>query len=285
MRAIFSGSRGVRLCGPASFIPVFDKACGILRSLLACRALSLRQAALAGLVLFGGEMAVEAQVAVQPPPNIKNTPHNLRSGVLKGDPDEICIFCHTPQTPLSEEPRSSGAVPIWQPSVAMHSFVMFDDIGRKQFGDKPAVGSQSMACLSCHDSAQAFGVTGSQADHPYGVPYRGWTRNRSVTPWNQTAEGVATPMIARAAVTPTYLDYRLPSNGMVDNRSVWWVSPNGITVRRTRQDLPLYVRQSVADGEVPYVECSSCHDPHSPNALFLRVSNESSRLCLTCHDK
>jgi predicted CXXCH cytochrome family protein len=37
--------------------------------------------------------------------------------------------------------------------------------------------------------------------------------------------------------------------------------------------------------EVPFIECSSCHDPHTTNPLFLRVSNEGSRLCLTCHDK
>ncbi|NJD25989.1 MAG: hypothetical protein FIB06_11355 [Betaproteobacteria bacterium] len=227
----------------------------------------------------------QAQIAVQPPPGFRNTPHNLRAGVLKGDPDEICVFCHTPQQPESEGPRSGGPAPIWQPSVTMHSFVMFDDIGRLQFGNKPAVGSQSMACLSCHDSAQAFGVTGSQQDHPFGVPYRGWTRDRRVSPWNETPEGSAAPMVARAALTPTYLDYRLPSSGMIDNRSVWWVSANGITVRRTRQDLPLYARRTASDDEVPYIECSSCHDPHSPNPLFLRVVNDGSKLCLTCHDK
>ena len=30
-----------------------------------------------------------------------------------------------------------------------------------------------MACLSCHDANQAFSVTRSGYDHPFGVPYRG----------------------------------------------------------------------------------------------------------------
>jgi predicted CXXCH cytochrome family protein len=35
-----------------------------------------------------------------------------------------------------------------------------------------------------------------------------------------------------------------------------------------------------------WVECSTCHDPHN-NTLgkFLRMSNNGSRMCLTCHDK
>lgn len=36
------------------------------------------------------------------------------------------------------------------------------------------------------------------------------------------------------------------------------------------------------------VECSSCHDPHAAHGsgtTRLRMSNEGSRLCLTCHDR
>ncbi len=47
-------------------------------------------------------------------------------------------------------------------------------------------------------------------------------------------------------------------------------------------------------GDGPEVECASCHDPHgvSPggfggvmNASFLRVSNNNSEVCMTCHSK
>lgn len=36
------------------------------------------------------------------------------------------------------------------------------------------------------------------------------------------------------------------------------------------------------------VECSSCHDPHAAHGsgtTRLRVSNQGSRLCLTCHER
>lgn len=216
--------------------------------------------------------------------DIRTTPHNLtRRGPLV-DAEEVCIFCHTPTQTAVNAGRAVGQIqPRWQPSLSpAHSFVMFDDIGRLQFGDKPAVGSQSIACLSCHDANQAFSVVAADTDHPFGVPYRGFTRGRERLPQEEVVqEGVP----SRAARYLKSLDeFRLPSRGTVDNRSVWWVSAGGVSAWRGRSDLPLYARPG-ANGEVPYIECSSCHDPHLPSKLFLRVSNEGSRLCLTCHDK
>lgn len=216
--------------------------------------------------------------------DIRTTPHNLsRQGALV-EPEEVCVFCHTPQLTPGELTRSSISMqPAWQPSLSNeHSFVMFDDIGRLQFGDKPAVGSQSIACLSCHDANQAFSVQSAETDHPFGIPYRGFSRGRERTPAELAA---AEGMPSRAAKELKALDdFRLPSRGVVDNRTVWWVSASGVTPFRTRADLPLYARPA-ASGEVPFVECSSCHDPHISSRLFLRVDNAGSRLCLTCHDK
>lgn len=223
-------------------------------------------------------LAVPASAA-----DIRATPHNLAQQGSGVEAEEVCVFCHTPQLPKDlANAIGTAAQPAWQPSLELgHAFVMFDDIGRSQFG-KAAVGSQSIACLSCHDSNQAFQVTSSQSDHPFGIPYRGFARS-----WDRTAndESATKDGVSRSARFLTYLDdFRRPSRGMVDNRSIWWVSASGVSAVRTRSDLPLYARQS-ASGEVPYVECSSCHDPHIARPLFLRVSNEGSKLCLTCHDK
>ena len=194
------------------------------------------------------------------------------------------MFCHTPQLTPGELARSGvSSQPMWQPSLSNeHSFIMYDDIGRLQFGDKPAVGSQSIACLSCHDANQAFSVQSAESDHPFGIPYRGYSRGRDR---NQLEVVAGEGMPSRAAKELHAMDdFRLPSRGLVDNRTVWWVSASGVTPFRTRADLPLYARPA-ATGEVPFVECSSCHDPHISNRLFLRVDNAGSRLCLTCHDK
>jgi predicted CXXCH cytochrome family protein len=230
---------------------------------------------LAVVLLVGG--GVEAA-------DIRATPHNLTRAGQVVEAEEVCVFCHTPTLGAGQVGRSaSAAQPVWQLSLpGAHSFVIYDDIGRLQFGDKPAVGSQSIACLSCHDSTQAFSVVSAESDHPFGIPYRGFSRGRDRLPQEKVDSG-DTP--AKAAVHLKSLDeFRIPSRGLVDNRSVWWVSASGVSVQRNRGDLPLYARLSEV-GEIPYVECSSCHDPHVANKLFLRVSNEGSRLCLTCHDK
>lgn len=216
--------------------------------------------------------------------DIRSTLHNLTRKGLTVAAEEVCVFCHTPQLSPGPAGRSAlSAQPAWQPSLSnSHSFVIFDDIGRMQFGDRPAVGSQSIACLSCHDANQAFSVQAAESDHPFGIPYRGFTKGRERLPQEELVTDQAP---SRPAKYLKSLDeFRVPSRGMVDRRSLWWVSAGGVSAVRTRSDLPLYARPSV-NGDVPYVECSSCHDPHVPNKLFLRVSNEGSRLCLTCHDK
>ncbi len=53
---------------------------------------------------------------------------------------------------------------------------------------------------------------------------------------------------------------------------------------RTKQDIMLFTNNPGVTG--PSVECASCHDPHTPNnGTFLRVSNQGSGLCLSCHVK
>lgn len=242
--------------------------------------MSLSRFAATAACLATGSWALLAGAA-----DIRGTPHNLTRAGKEVAAEEICVFCHTPQIPLGPTPGRSGVPlhPAWQPSLpANHAYIMYDDIGRLQFGDRPAVGSQSIACLSCHDANQAFSVMAAESDHPFGIPYRGYSFGRERRPEEEAASDDAP---SRAARHLKSLDeFRIPSRGMVDNRNVWWVSSTGPSALRTRGDLPLYARQA-AGGEIPYVECSSCHDPHTANRLFLRVSNEGSRLCLTCHDK
>jgi len=215
--------------------------------------------------------------------DIRLTPHNLTQKGATVEADEVCVFCHTPQLGAIANRTGAGVQPAWQQSVPdTHSFVLYDDIGRLQFGDKAAVGSQSIACLSCHDSNQAFSVASADSDHPFGIPYRGFSRGRERTAAENAR--IDNAPFREAKELKSLDEFRLPSNGIVDNRRVWWVSANGVSALRTRSDLPLYARKAEI-GEIPYVECSSCHDPHISNKLFLRVNNDGSRLCLTCHDK
>ena len=221
--------------------------------------------------------------------DIRKTPHRLVRESVAPDASDVCVFCHTPD--ISTTLPSSGlrlpTSPAWQPSADVtKEFTIYDDIGRVGLG-KLAVGSQSIACLSCHDGTQALSVTNASFDHPFGVPYRGAIKDKANIglPISMEPSGANLPFVAAKRLVATD-DFREVSQGIIENRAVFWVSKNGISTRRTRSDLPVYARQGNESSQpVPYIECSSCHDPHSENALFLRTSNDGSQLCLTCHIK
>lgn len=48
---------------------------------------------------------------------------------------------------------------------------------------------------------------------------------------------------------------------------------------------PSYAEPNGAGADVPLIECGTCHDPHSPNPLFLRLAAQRGTLCLSCHNK
>lgn len=216
--------------------------------------------------------------------DMRGTLHNLARGqnIEITDSRQICVFCHTP----TDSDQADAMTPQWQPSVpADEPFIMFDDIGQMGQEGREAVGSQSVACLSCHDSTQAFGIAGGVEDHPFAVPYRG-----ALTPeQRQRAREEAAKegrLTNPGRMVKFNSDFREATRGVVDSRPVWWVSKTGVTAQRGRLDVPLYVRLDPADQtEIPFIECASCHDPHSVRPHFLRTDTAASDLCMTCHVK
>lgn len=227
-------------------------------------------------------------IVCQRPANadVRSTPHNMMRGSAFGaqssDSGEVCVFCHTPMV----SDAAVGHMPRWQRSAdATDSFSTYDDIGRSGTSGSKAIGSQSLACLSCHDSNQAFSVTRSTMEHPYGVPYRG-SFPSSAGP-NTTLERLqarGNPLVD-PELPERLAEFRPAYRGVIDDRSVWWASSSGSTARRGRGDLPLYGRVDAASGAaVPHIECATCHDPHSPNRMFLRSTSASGELCSACHN-
>jgi len=215
--------------------------------------------------------------------DMRGTLHNLARGqnIEITDARQICVFCHTP----TDNDHTDAMKPQWQPSAPEdQTFIMFDDIGQIASG-REAVGSQSIACLSCHDSSQAFGISGGSQDHPFAVPYRGalTAEQRQHALEEATREGrLANP----GRMVKFNAEFREATRGVVDNRPVWWVSKGAPSAQRGRLDVPLYVRLDPSDQtEVPFVECSSCHDPHNVRPHFLRTETAASDLCMTCHIK
>jgi len=237
--------------------------------------------------------------------DVANTPHNLGTSP-GGGPNtfsataEICVFCHTPHGG-----DVTAAVPLWNRALAAPaSYTTYDSLGSTSMDAAEApVGSVSIACLSCHDGTQAMdtllndpgsgdvvasftagtwtgndrpqGIANLSADltndHPIGIQYGGG--------------GLTVGAPAGATNDP---DFVAADNDVINSTTVWWVdteaTPNGT---RQKTDMQLYTRTeaSVAGGAQPFVECASCHDPHSEVTTFLRVVNDGSAVCLACHVK
>ena len=237
--------------------------------------------------------AVSAQVS--------GTKHNLGStGTLapavNASTAEVCVFCHTPHGSAT-----GAAVPLWNKSLNDPlNYTTYDSINSASLeGEIVNVGSVSIACLSCHDGTQAMdsmlNEPGSGAiatgtftasigtmavgianlgedlsnDHPVGIQYAG---------------GGVTAAILTGA-DPDFKATQTPVN--LNGTTVWWVdTAEGTAGERDKTDMILYTRTDGTLGaQEPFVECASCHDPHTSNALFLRTANTGSAVCLACHTK
>lgn len=125
-------------------------------------------------------------------------------------------------------------------------------------------------------------------DHPIGIQYGGGTTG-----------GGAYPKTAIAAGSLKDADFKGLSYQSLNGNDVWWVDTSGGTAgTRQKSDMLLYTRTdttsvnlngsagAVLGGAQAFVECASCHDPHTDaQATFLRVSNTGSGVCLACHIK
>jgi predicted CXXCH cytochrome family protein len=292
---------------------------------------------LVGAGIFAGEASA----------GIANTKHNLvgatsatriNSFSPTSGTGEICVFCHTPHGS-----DTTAAVPLWNRVLPEAStFTTYNSLGTSSLdGATAPVGSVSLACLSCHDGAQAMNVminqpgsggynaaggtlggswTGDnqsggklnvstaitfigkdlQNDHPIGIQYAGGP-----------AAGKTIPA-AGTDYTKSFFkdaDFNTAKSTELNGKSVWWVDTEATgNGTREKTDMQLYTRTGatsingksgtdyaalkdgqgndiVLAGAQPFVECASCHDPHSENTTFLRIANTNSAVCLACHIK
>lgn len=242
------------------------------------------------VALVGAVSVVPAQQRTVTVPTrqsgFEGTPHDFRRSMGSGEQEqkEVCVFCHAPTGG-----RVSGDGPAWQravqPELSYQVYATQDD--PLAFGLGFDVAGMSVVCLSCHDAVQAATVTSLVDDHPFGIPYRGALAMMSMTedlPRYVPPEGGGPYRQANAVLFNT--DFKRPASGVVDGRVVWWAPAGPPGSQRTRADLPLYTRRagSIYD-DVPFVECGSCHDPHSQTRLFLRLGTDGSLACKVCHQK
>jgi len=166
----------------------------------------------------------------------------------------ICLYCHAPHNAVP------GAAPLWNRVDSTETFIMYTSANSVTL-DMDVAGAPdpfSAACLSCHDGITALD---SMVNTPYGYVT---AATGNVVTWGS----VGLDLRDDHPISIAYDTSKDPEfNAIVDN------AVGG---------LPLF-----AGTGSDQVECATCHDVHDQNTYFpfLRATNDSSALCLTCHIK
>jgi predicted CXXCH cytochrome family protein len=241
---------------------------------------AIRRRLVIGMIAAGVMLGGAAAVWAQGPTGILATKHNLStSGTgtihLSSGTAEVCVFCHTPHGA-----DTAVSAPLWNRAVNTTGYTMYSSDTYDATTDNQPSGV-SQACLSCHDGTIAFdalrnlpGSGGFNAS----PPSAGWAFVGAAA-GNKMPEGITNigqDLRNDHPISMVYSTAKSPSStsGTVDHTTGFkQPDTNGVFTNGVR----LYAGK---------VQCGSCHDPHrSDTATFLRVSNDGSALCLTCHKK
>jgi predicted CXXCH cytochrome family protein len=251
-------------------------------------------------------MGLSAHAATAPVGNsVASSLHNLSTSI-PGSTDnafgtnQVCLPCHTPH----QMPDTSVGK-LWNHAMQPTASYTLYGTGTSYL---TSIDEVSRKCLGCHDGTLAVdafgGHTGTHGpinsgfvvgaggnlthDHPIDVQYNA-SSNYTLTA--TTTNGVTT-------YTPTWSASSRnndPSTFTISGYTsqLWGVKTYTQTaLSAVSFYTPTGGLTTVTDSgghsattASKYVYCRSCHDPHNNQYSFLRVPNDGSQLCLTCHNK
>jgi predicted CXXCH cytochrome family protein len=201
--------------------------------------------------------------------------------------EEVCIFCHIPHNALP-------AVPLWNHTVSSSAYTMYksDYLSRSgydiptELGVSPSSpGYRSRLCLSCHDGTVAIGGIYIMKGEILTSPIEMMS---GVTTMPSGTGNIGTNLTNDHPVAIKYenktINFGSGSRTMELNAVAPAINPKPYI------GVKLYDGTGVGGSVKGYVECTSCHDPHTESPKFL-VRNDSNlaesikNICSACHDK
>jgi predicted CXXCH cytochrome family protein len=197
----------------------------------------------------GATMLISGAVSAQ---QVKDTAHDLGTGAGNTtDNGQICVYCHTPHNASLAIPTP----PLWNKVLTAETFDIYGSSTIQNPTGQPE--GTSLACLTCHDGTLALDA---MINPPVGF-----------TPDNNTIGGVGDLGTNLSNDHPISIGYSLAADAA-------FADPAAVTLI-----LPLFPGSQDATYQV---ECASCHNVHDDQTPpFLRISNDNSDICLTCHVK
>ncbi len=217
--------------------------------------------------------------------SIVNTKHNLsQSGpgnIKASSENEVCIFCHTPH-------YAQAGKPLWNRSMPTGNYQMYNSeyLQRLKYPTAENLGlgnntpgTLSRQCLSCHDGTVALGDVYIVRGNILG--------NSLIDMTGVNADG--TMPVNSAANFGTDLSTHHPV-GFEYNPNITKNFDSGSKTSELKPTPDDPIKLYTYNGK-QYIECSSCHDPHTENQMFLRVHSGSNlgqninTTCTACHQK
>ncbi|GLI37386.1 cytochrome C [Geobacter hydrogenophilus] len=209
--------------------------------------------------------------------SIKDSKHDLSSGsaaTVKGNTDQICVYCHTPH-------NATQNIPLWNRNNPVATgFTLYSSVSMQNTPVKNGFTTDSISlfCMSCHDGSTALGaaaVHNNPVDQPTGI----------------TVADVA------GRTSAGHLDgaskYNLTTN-LADDHPVNFLVTSGADPNIGTVTGATMKTGSVTNGFPLFksgrgattLECGSCHAVHdNTDPPFLRTTMAGSKLCLGCHIK
>jgi len=245
-------------------------------------------------------------------------PSGVNMDPYRNDYGQICVYCHTPHGA-----NPTIGAPLWNRTLPNTStFTTYSALNSSTLTQTvTAPGANSLVCLSCHDGATAVDATlnmpgpGSYSPAPNAAFLNTWSNPSGLGPFvhlslkqgeclachapDAGVVGTGAADFTVAVIGKDLTDDHpvgigfpasspdfVPTTGNWNNANFFDLNGNG---RMEKNEIRVY-----DTGEGYEVECTTCHDPHGvPSAgagspfipTFMRVANNGSNLCITCHIK
>jgi len=184
--------------------------------------------------------------------SVVNSRHDLSAsgpGPIRAvEETEVCIFCHAPH-------NAAPQTPLWNRENPRTHYRIYESSTTDARIDQPS--GPSKMCLSCHDGSMALG--------------------------NVLSRRQSEPIVMTArTIPPGTADL---TNDLSDDHPIGFRYDRALSNADAQLRPPELISRELPLGAHGELHCTTCHDPHN-NELgnFLRISDEMSAICITCHD-